>query len=138
MENATFTLVNYKFDKVELDFVPRCEEKKWQISIAPKGVYSPATGVYELFFCFQGRLGEKEEAPFIKVHCSAVFNFGCSIKIEEIPSYFYANSIAIIFPYVRAFISTVTLQANIPPVVLPTYNLSSLQEELRNNTVIKE
>lgn len=64
-------------------------------------------------FVSKGDWGEKEEAPFIKVHCSAVFNFGCSIKFEEIPSYFYANSIAIIFPYVRAFISTVTLQANI-------------------------
>lgn len=48
---------------------------------------------------------------------------------------FYANSIAIVFPYIRAFISTVTLQANlVSPILLPTMNLTSLGERLMNNT----
>lgn len=50
------------------------------------------------------------------------------------PSYFYRNSIAIVFPYIRAFISTVTLQANIPPIILPTMNLTSLEIPLKQNT----
>lgn len=41
--------------------------------------------------------------------------FESARTLEDIPDYFYANSIAILFPYVRAFVSTVSLQANIPP-----------------------
>jgi len=136
MDSATFSLVNYRFDKVEMNFSLSNEGDTWLISIVPQGLYTPEAGEYELSFLFQGKLGENGKS-FIKVHCSAIFSFGCSIKLEEIPSYFYANSIAILFPYVRAFISTVTLQANIPLVLLPTYNLSSLQEELKNNTRVK-
>lgn len=41
---------------------------------------------------------------------------------------------AILFPYIRAFVSTVTLQANVMPILLPTVNLSSLESRLRENT----
>ncbi|EXZ22215.1 pretranslocase subunit SecB family protein, partial [Bacteroides fragilis str. S13 L11] len=57
--------------------------------------------------------------------------------LAEIPNFFYPNSIAILFPYVRAFVSTLTLQANIKPILLPTLNLSSLQDTLRENTTTK-
>lgn len=56
------------------------------------------------------------------------------MELKDIPDFFYANSIAIIFPYIRAFVSTLTLQANIPPIVLPTLNLSQLRTILRDNT----
>lgn len=42
-----------------------------------------------------------------------------------------------VIPYVRAFISSVSVQAGIPPIVLPTYNLSVLQEELKENTRVE-
>lgn len=53
---------------------------------------------------------------------------------NEIPNYFYANSLAIIFPYIRAFVSTITLQSNMHPIVLPTVNLMGLSEKLKRNT----
>jgi len=54
--------------------------------------------------------------------------------MEDIPDFFYKNSIAILFPYLRAYLSLVTTQANVPGIILPTYNLSGLEEELRSNT----
>ncbi len=69
--------------------------------------------------------------------CVSQFQFAESLKLEDIPPYFYVNSIAIIFPYVRAFISTVTLQSNIPPIVLPTMNLTELAVPLKKNTKLK-
>lgn len=71
----------------------------------------------------------------MSVVCNATFMFKDEISFEDIPPYFFANSIVIIFPYVRAFVSTVSLQSNRPAIVLPTMNLSSLQDELKNNTV---
>ena len=72
------------------------------------------------------------------VNCVAWFEFQDVERIEDIPDYFYANSIAILFPYVRAFVSTLTLQANVPPMVLPTLNLFPLQKILQENTIVAE
>lgn len=137
MEKASFTLVGFHFDRVEIDFQGVTEEKQWNVDIQPSGVYDEATGEYFLQFVFLGKLGEKNDAPRVETQCKALFRFGSPLKQEDIPSYFYANSIAIIFPYVRAFLSTVTLQANIQPVILPTYNLSSLKDSLIENTTLK-
>lgn len=82
-----------------------------------------------LYFDF---LAKSEAKAVFRVTCRAVFE----LTSDELPEFFYANSIAIIFPYVRAFISTVSLQANVPSIVLPTMNLSSLRETLAQSTAI--
>lgn len=74
--------------------------------------------------------------PFINILCKACFVFKEPVAFEEIPNYFYLNSIAILFPYIRAFVSIITLQANINALVLPTMNLASLQETLKENTKV--
>lgn len=137
MEKASFSLVGYHFDRVVIDFQNITDEKEWNVGIKPSGVYDEATGEYSLQFVFFGKLGEKADSPNVETQCKALFKFRSPLKREDIPSYFYANSIAIIFPYVRAFLSTVTLQANIQPVILPTYNLSSLKDSLIENTTLK-
>lgn len=36
------------------------------------------------------------------------------------------NAVAILFPYIRALISTYTANANVPPLILPPINVSNL------------
>lgn len=137
MDKASFSLIGYYFDRVVIDFQNKTEDKQWNVDIHPSGIYCESTGEYELQFLFVGKLGEVEGAPKVETQCKALFKFGSPLKLEDIPSYFYANSIAILFPYVRAFVSTVTLQANLQPMILPTYNLSSLKDLLIENTSLK-
>ena len=40
------------------------------------------------------------------------------------------NSPAIAFPYLRSFISTLTLNAGLPPLILPAYNFTKENEEV--------
>ena len=104
----------------------------------PKGEYVQSEGLYNLDFIFKAwEKGEEQSNPKILVNCVASFKFKENISLAEIPNFFYPNSIAILFPYVRAFVSTLTLQANIKPILLPTLNLSSLQDILRENTTTK-
>ena len=77
------------------------------------------------------------ENPFISVQCKGAFKFENVTTLEEIPDYFYRNCIAILFPYVRAYVSLVTTQANVPGVILPTLNLSNLEDDLKKNTFQK-
>ena len=136
MEKASFSLKDYKFIKVELDFND-FKSPSLQLIIEPEGIFHSSTRQYELTFIFKAVSDSKtikNQKQIIFVKCVAFFEFNDISKFEDIPEYFFTNSIAILFPYIRAFVSTLTLQANIPPIILPTMNLISLQEKLKANT----
>ena len=136
MEKAAFKLDNYRFTKASLDFnIPNNAELN--ISFSPKGVFHTKEARYELDFDVMVGCTETN-TEVVKVSCVASFSFGGGITIADIPEYFYPNSLAIVFPYVRAFVSTITLQANMQPVVLPTINLMGLTEELKEQTTVIE
>lgn len=134
MNKAAFSLEGYKFDQVELNLENVKSDTAFLVDFEPSGVYKEDEKLYILKFVFKAMKDEAEESPIVRIRCIAEFKFEGVASLENIPSFFYLNSIAILFPYVRAFVSTLTLQANIKPILLPTLNLSSLQETLKNNT----
>ena len=134
MEKAAFKLDNYHFTKASLDFnIPN--DAELNISFNPKGVFYVKEARYDLVFDVTVDCSETG-TEVVKVSCEASFSFGNKVSIEDIPDYFYPNSLAIVFPYVRAFVSTISLQANVQPVVLPTVNLMGLTEKLKEQTQI--
>lgn len=136
MEKATFKLDNYHFTEAYLDFnIPN--NVKLSISFTPKGIYRPKEAQYELTFEVVVKCNEIKNI-IVRTSCVALFSFNDKLPIAEIPEYFFPNSLAIVFPYVRAFVSTLTLQANVSPIVLPTVNLMGLTEELKEQTTIEE
>lgn len=60
----------------------------------------------------------------LKTEFVAVFLASQEIDEEFINSPFAKNSRAIGFPYLRAFITNFTINAGIPPIILPTYNFT--------------
>ena len=138
MKQAEFSLKNYKFTHVELNLDNIKEKDNLALELNPCGVFFSEKGDYELFFDFTAsNTVNGQKNIVVHVICKALFHFNNTCSFSDIPEYFYANSIAIIFPYVRAFVSTVTLQANIAPIILPTLNLSALRDNLKSNTSIK-
>ncbi|MBS7787653.1 protein-export chaperone SecB [Flavobacterium sp. CYK-55] len=134
-ERAVFQLNKYYFNSVKIDLDEK-KSKDVNVEFNPSGVFNTEKSEYELKITFSAYSGENKN-EFIRIVCIAIFGFDNVSKLEEVPSFFYRNSIAILFPYLRAFVSTVTLQANIPPMVLPTYNLSELEKPLKENTISK-
>ncbi len=138
METAVFSLTGYRFSHIELNLEHIPADTHLTLDFSPKGEYLEEDGIYNLNFTFKSWAGNnKTSKPIILVTCIASFKFKEIVPIDEIPDFFYSNSIAILFPYVRAFISTLTLQANIRPILLPTLNLSSLQNLLKEHTTVK-
>ncbi|WP_047788009.1 protein-export chaperone SecB [Tenacibaculum mesophilum] len=129
MNKAAFSLENYKFDKINIDYSNY--SKDISINFEPYGKYSIEKGVFYLKVEF---IASEEEKDFVRIECLAEFEFEQALDYKDIPNYFYTNCIAIIFPYIRSFVSTVTLQANIKPIILPTLNLSDLAEPLKKRT----
>ena len=133
MEKAMFSLDSFNFSKVMLDLDP--EPKTLKIgNLVPFGVFDAKLKEYLLTILFTAKDSENDR-DVISLKSVSVFKFSDSVRgINDIPHFFYANSIAIMYPYIRAFVSSLTLQANYRPIILPTMNLSSLKDVLMKNT----
>ena len=78
--------------------------------------------------------GTEKEKIFVEL--SGEFEFRDEVSNEDIPDFFWANSIAIMYPYLRSFISLVTMQSSENTLILPLINLSKLGPKLKENTTI--
>lgn len=135
-DSAAFSFDRFRILNATID----CEDIPESIFLdfIPSGIFILEEKKFNLRFLFTAKKdNRKDSAPFISINCEAVYIFRDKITIENIPDYFYSNSIAIAFPYIRAFISTITLQANIKPIVIPTLNLTALNTLLKENTIVK-
>lgn len=136
MEQAKFSFIQCVFTDIELHLQNATDSLTLQMH--PEGYFDTDSKVYTLVMDFRA-LGKKETPDDLMVYVRSVskFQLGDEItSIDTIPEYFYANSIAIMFPYMRALISSLTIQANTRPIVLPTMNLSSLGNDLQKNTKV--
>jgi preprotein translocase subunit SecB len=133
MEQAKFSFKAFRILDAELHFAKVSSNLNLQFS--PEGLFDAEKHQYHLHLLFRAINENSNEEVVVQLESISLFQMEDTVtKVEEIPNYFYANSIAIIFPYLRAFVSTMTLQSNAKPMVLPTMNLSLLEEELRRNT----
>jgi len=70
----------------------------------------------------------------IEITAVADYYFGDKEGLDNLNSFFFMNAPALLFPYLRAFISTLTNLSGFEPINLPTLNMSGLGEELKKNT----
>jgi preprotein translocase subunit SecB len=136
MQKAAFSLVKYYFDKINIDLKNHVTNDIL-LGFTTSGTYIKNDSTYELVFSVNGYNEGNEDNPYIQIQCVSLFKFENVNSIEEIPDYFYRNSIAILFPFVRAYVNIITTQASIPGVMLPLLNLTSLESILKESTVEK-
>ncbi len=77
----------------------------------------------------------KEKA--IDLFVESIFNFELDESVTEefkLSSFANVNAPAIAFPYLRAFVSNITLQSGINPVILPSINFIKLSEENKESS----
>lgn len=129
---AAFSLENYYFDKVSIN-LENYNDNDFKIAFDPSGKFDKESKRFILSFGFTATCDENEDS-FVSINCKGIFKFSEINKLEDIPPYFFRNSVAILFPFLRGFLSMVTIQANVPPILLPTMNLTSLERPLSENT----
>lgn len=132
MQKAAFSIINYQFDKVLID-LSNHNSKDLSLSFDTSGIYFNENQNFELRFVVKVAQNADEKS-FAEISCKGTFKFENIDGFDSIPEFFYRNSIAILFPYVRAYLSLVTTQANVPGIILPTLNLSNLEVDLKKNT----
>ncbi len=109
------------------------KEAELKLSFNPKGEFLKKNNLFILHLNFQA-LAETTRENVINVNAVATFQFSEDIEFKDIPDYFYNNSIPILYPFLRAFVSNLTLQANTGVIILDLLNLSALKDTLIKNT----
>jgi preprotein translocase subunit SecB len=99
------------------------------VSFAPKGLLDRSHKTFKLDLLIS--ISENTGSLNIEVLISGDFVFNEETNLEN---FLYVNAPAIMFPYVRSYITALTALSGIPTITLPTMNLSGLQKEIENNT----
>ena len=135
-DKAVFNLENYRISHFSFSD-PENEEQQLNIAFNPSGLFFKGESRFVLQFEFLAA-GSEDGKQIIKAKMIASFQFVEKIEYGDIPPYFYKNAIAIVFPFMRSFVSTLTLLAGVKQLILPILNLSSLESTLIENTVVPD
>ncbi len=136
MEESKFQFKGFLIKRSLIELKEGTPSPKLSITFNPKGIIKPSEST------FQMTLGViiKDENNTLLVDIVAVSDYIFDNKVdkETLNKLFYINAPALLFPYIRAYISALTSLSGIKPVTLPTLNLSALGGELQKNTSIIE
>ena len=111
------------------------EEYEFELSFNPSGVVFPRLNRFQLQIEFEAI--DQSASATIKVIALAFFQYENIDDIANTP-FFTDNAPAIAYPYIRAYVSTLTAQSGIKPIILPTLNLRSMSNVLRKNITVNE
>ena len=106
---------------------------KLDLSIVPSGIYVEAEGTYQL--TLELKVSDDKKGFSIEAKAIGFFKIKKGEDEEVLNNYFYTNAPAIIFPYVRSYISAITALSNLETVNLPIMNLTNLKSTLKENTI---
>jgi len=136
IKKSEFKFINFLISRSELIRIPKGKEQdEYDISIVPSGLIAKKNKIFQL--TLQVQVSEKNERFKASVEAVGFFQFPDDVNKDLLTTFFYTNAPAILFPYVRAYISSLTALSGMEAVNLPTINLTSkeLQEQLINNTI---
>lgn len=133
---SSLKLLNYFTDYVQFKNNPdfEADEVTVQFDVHPQYHIDEANGIMivelqvEIF-----KDAIRNNYPFeMEVSVVGVFELKSTDK-ECNMHRFKTNAVAIMYPYVRALVSTYTANANVPPLILPIMNINKMIEEDEKN-----
>lgn len=130
---SRINLLNYKVLKTSFELIENYEFKKEPINIAhnfSRKIDKIDENKYGIILGFDIlQKNNTSPIPFnLEIVIMGVFEFK-NWEDSDKKNLAENNATAILFPYLRNLISTVTLNGNVPPYVLPIMNIVSLFEE---------
>jgi preprotein translocase subunit SecB len=101
----------------------------------PSGTYLKDLGQFMLYLNL--RIKEKNNLLSIDIKTVSFFQVE-DTEYETLKKFFTYNCPAIVFPYIRSFISTISAQSGFGTITIPTMNLLPLSTKLEKNLTINE
>ena len=134
MKKSEFQFDGYKVTKslFELENVSD-SNVELIINIKPSGVLDKENSNF--FLKLSTFISDKSKSLNIEVETVGFFTYSIENN-DDLEKFLYMNAPAILFPYIRSYISTLSTLSGLSPIVLHTLNLTSLKDELLDNIEI--
>jgi preprotein translocase subunit SecB len=133
MEESKFQFKGFTIVRSLIERNDKESSKKISLDFSPKGFINKNDSNFQL------QLGMKieDESKSFNIEIDAVANYTFENKetLDNLSKFFYVNAPALLFPYIRAYISTLTNLSGFEPINLPTLNMTRLGDDLKKNTV---
>jgi len=107
---------------------------EFRFEFAPAGKVYPSLNQFELYLDLSVR--EKNDLLSIEIKTVSYFTYEEEGSLAE-NKFFTVNAPAIVYPYIRAYIATLTAQSGIGTVTMPSMNLTPLGDILKKNIVVE-
>ena len=121
-----FVVPRFQFEKTEIDI------EKSSFEIQPQALISRKKQQFHINIELE--LLNKENQFILKMTSVGIFNYTAQEE-ELLLNFMSVNGPAIVFPYIRSFISNLTSLSGFETVTLPTLNLSGFKEDLIKNLI---
>lgn len=111
--------------------------KNMSINLDASGEINKSDGVFHLGLT----VTVNDDLEALKVDVKAESDFKItegSIDDPSFSNYLFLNAPAILFPYIRAYITSLTGLSGITPIIIPPINIVGLKDKLKEQTAIKE
>ena len=122
-KEAQFRFVNYRITKSAIQIDPEREPND-ELEVN----FEQTIGVHEtenkMRLLLKTTISDKDSVLSIAVEAEGFFEFDTELDEKMKENFFNTNAPAILFPYIRAYISTLSTLSGLKPIILPTLNLS--------------
>lgn len=126
---APIQFVNFLVKESYISFT-EIGDYKIKIDFDAKAIVNQNSSNYHLFI--ETIISEEGGKLNVRINSESIFNYDNQIDIEELKNgLFTKNAPAIVFPYIRAYIASITALSGVPTLNLPTLNMIKLGEDLR-------
>ena len=131
MENNTkqarFQFLSYLIDQVSINFTGKQLSKEMEFAINPEGKFNQEEKKFELIMSVI--VNDKEHNMDLNMRIRGFFSYDGD-DIGELKSFIGINSPAILFPYIRSYVTNITALGGLSPVIMPTLNMKGVGEKL--------
>ena len=133
MENSKFQFNGFNIVRSLIERNDKKTSKNISLGFEPKGFINKNNSTFQLHL--NVKIEDENKSFNIEVSAIANYVFEGQQSLNNLNKLFYTNAPALLFPYVRAYISTLTNLSGFEPINLPTLNMSQLGVDLEKNTI---
>ena len=124
-KQGAIKFLDYRVSKVEF-YLNKTEKQSNELNVEVSSDKEVDKELKNMLVELNVEIGDKDESPFFMSIClEGLFELSQDYLDYDI-NLFYSNALSILYPYVRANVSTYTAGANIKPVILPTINIKKM------------
>lgn len=121
---AKFRFLNFSISETHIKIEPS-EEQEHSLSINIDQTQYENEEEGKMKLELNVKVADEKGLVDVNVIANGIFEYDKDITSEAKESFFNINAPAILFPYVRAYVSSLTAMSGMSPITLPTINLAS-------------